>query len=237
MLQRSSCQSFGHDVTRFYISRDLLPREALVAGLAFVEGALAGSFDRDGLCAWFDELLRTFDAETPASVRETDTESAPLRLPPRRDHHAAEGMLAQVVEAARAKVVNTLRGLQGVAPCEDFVAEAVGAGRVQQRETWPEGRMTWVPVIDSRQSLSTVVLSLFAADYLNHIEQYARDFRVCPDCGRPSFDRQAPAVCACQTHGTLWAAPARATDALPSPLEAAIREAKRAVKALAKPVA
>jgi len=232
----SSASSFGHDVSRFSLSRDLLPREALVAGLAFMEGALAGSFDRDGLCAWFDELLRAFDAETPASVRETDTESAPLRLPPRRDHHAAEGMLAQVVEAARAKVASALRGLQGLEPREDFVAVAVAAGWVQQRETWSEGRKAWAPVIDSRQSLSTVVLSLFAADYLNHLEQYARDFRVCPDCGRPSFDRQAPAACACQTHGHFWASPARSTDA-PSPMEAAIREAKRAVKALARTAA
>jgi ribosomal protein L37AE/L43A len=225
--------TFGHDILRFSLSRDLLPREALVAGLAFMEGALAGSLDRDGLCAWFDELLEAFEAETPASVRETDSVSAPLRLPPRRDHHVAEAMLAQVVEAARANVASALRGLQGSEACQGFVMEAVRAGRVQEREIWPERRTRWVPVIDSRQSLSTVVLSLFAADFMNHREQYARELRVCPDCGRPSFDRSAPTPCACQTHGNFWAAGARATGAASGPLEAAIREAKRAVRATA----
>jgi len=233
MLHRheTSAPSFGHDVMRFALSRDLLPRQALVAGLAFMEGALAGSLDRDGLCAWFDELLEAFEAETPASVRETGAASAPLRLPPRRDHQAAEGMLAQVVEAARANVSSALRSLQGSDACQRFVLEAVREGRVQEREIWPERQTRWMPVIDSRQSLSAVVLSLFAADFLNHREQYARDLRVCPDCGRASFDRSAPTPCACQTHGNFWAGGARATSAAPGPLEAAIREAKRAVKA------
>jgi len=223
--------ALAEDVPTFTPAADPMRRAALVAGLAFLEGAQMGRLDRAGLFAWFEELLAPLDIEPPTIVHEGGTGHVALTQPRRGESKVLDAMIVQVVEIARAKVVSAVRSLLSPEPIEDFLALAVSSGRVDQGPALSSGRhrgVSWVPTPTGEERLSSIVLSLFAADVLNHREQWALDSRICSDCGRVSFDRAAPSSCRCEADGTLWPSAAQGG---PSHVDCARREAARAVRA------
>ena len=82
-----------------------------------------------------------------------------------------------------------------------FLAAAIFAGRVRRSDVGGQSR--WVARPDVRDSLSAIVLSLFAADILWRREWYDASLCVCDVCGSVSFDGASDRRFRCGAHGVV----------------------------------
>ncbi len=183
---------------------------ARVAALAFMDGVLNGWYHVD-FADWHARGLRAsrrLQVERhrgPFHVHEPgigtvelveDFWQLPLRL---RLDTTARLFLAMV--SAHTRVLTALRGLV-TSHRVDFVQKAYRAGRVVRHCQDSEWRATF----RLEDALSDCVLGLFAADYLNHSEDYLNRLGVCRDCGRIRFGEGQRFRTLCDFHGSQWLA-------------------------------
>jgi hypothetical protein len=163
-------------------------RIAIVAGLAFLDGVASGGFGPGELRGWIEmHLVRPKRMAWAGEIQEAGFGTITL-------HEGAVSLSALsnalrvqgLISMARKRVVIALRGLLG-APVDDrFLNAAIFSGRVQ-RSTQGQSA-SWAPQPKGSDTLSDIVLSLFAADILSHRETYERGLCVCDACGRVWFD-------------------------------------------------
>lgn len=134
-------------------------RPELAAVVELVDGASA-DFDRDELARWFDEhLVASGVMHMPVVV--TEPGAAPVRL---EGAAVARDRVHELVAAASARVLVTVRGLRAAQRDERFLGAAIFAGRV--RRVRGEGGNRWVASPSVFDSLSDILLALLAVDVL-----------------------------------------------------------------------
>jgi hypothetical protein len=166
-------------------------RDALAGGLAFLDGSASPEWGVDDLCRWFtDHLVTPGYMMTPLVVTETAAGTLPLygQTP------ASPQGLRRILDAARSRVLTTLRGLVASTVDDRFLAEGIFAGRLWRQRVG--GASRWVPRPESTTPLSGIVLSLFAVDVLSHRELYAQLLSVCDMCDRVTFHEGSHYICA-----------------------------------------
>jgi len=157
-------------------------REALIAGLAFLEGSAAPGWSVGDLRAWFSEhLIRPGYMMTPLLVTEPSAGTVPLY----RQLPASTRTLQMILVAARSRILSALRGLTDSPQDDRFLTASIFAGRVSRQRV--QGASRWVARPEPTMPLSGVVLSLFAVDALSHREIYNQLLSVCDTCNRVTF--------------------------------------------------
>lgn len=152
---------------------------------------LAGQGDLGELRRWIDEhLVSTMVMPPPDAVREPQAGSLRLDPPSRPGVDVAPAVLRM----ARARVVGELGGLAGSQRDDRFIRAAIHAGRVRR-----EGA-AWRPNPATGDTLSDIVLCLFAAAVLSEPQAYQQRFCLCDTCGRVSFDDRPEMRHACGDH-------------------------------------
>ncbi|MDI1483148.1 hypothetical protein [Polyangium sp. y55x31] len=176
-------------------------RGALIGALAFVEGVGIGAMGARELKTWIEEyLVRAGRMQRPVQVAEPmagtlllDTLNT-VGAPP----SATKALLDRILGRARSRVVFTLRGLITDPPEDGFLEIATKSSRVQ-----PLGigsKVSWIARPQKEDSLSDIVLSLFAADILSNRNLYDQNLCVCDTCGRVSFRAKMMSRTGCREH-------------------------------------
>jgi hypothetical protein len=171
-------------------------RWALAAGVAFLDGAGAGTWGISGLRSWFeDHLVKPGFMRPPTAVHEPPVGELVLwsQGAAVSGAHASPAVL---LAKARATVLAALRGFLQV-PCDDrFVTAALFSGRVQRASAPPpsgtvarvgNAASRWVPRHAPGAPLSAIVLGIFAVDVLTNREAWERSLCICDVCGRLTF--------------------------------------------------
>jgi hypothetical protein len=175
-----------------------MSRPELLAGLAFLEGSRNPSWDAAGLRAWFDEhLVKTGAMMTPVVVTELSAGTVALHGSSSQGL-ASHSRLPRVLTAARSRVLASLRGLLASPTDDRFLMAAIFTGRVRRVRVEKSNR--WVVRPEPMATLSSVVLSLFAADVLGHREIYDRSLCICEVCDRVTFDTSLAQRTSCAAH-------------------------------------
>lgn len=159
------------------------------AALAFMEGALEG-WPLHQLVTWIDQCLirpgrlmtrypfpRIFINEPDVGVISygpPGNSDAPSTFLP----HAKA---AELMSWSRKKVAAALEGMLRASPDDRFVQAALYDGRVS-RTTGHNGQRGWNVMLTEAHSLSEQILALFAADLLDHREDYEQHLVVCESC-------------------------------------------------------
>ncbi len=188
--------------------RDTLGTRA--AALAFMDGVSNGWYQGD-FTGWHARDLRasgrlrppchqgSVDIIEPGVGRVTlvdDLWELPLRARLDTMTRLFLGMVS-----AHTRVLTALRGLV-TSQRVDFVQNAYHAGRlVRARQD-----LGWHVALGPDDALSDCVLALFAADYLNHSEEYLHRLGVCRRCGRIRFGEGQRFRTLCDFHGSQWLA-------------------------------
>jgi hypothetical protein len=174
-------------------------RGALVGALAFVEGIGIGTMGAREVRNWIEEyLVRAGRMERPTQLTEpmagtllVDALTGGGATP------ASKAMLDRILGRARARVVRTLGGLVQDPPDDSFLQTIVSSERVQSVD--PQGS-TWIARPRREDSLSDIVLSMFAADILSNRMLYEQNLCVCSSCGRLSFRAKTMPRTHCREH-------------------------------------
>jgi hypothetical protein len=180
------------------------------AALAFMDGVSSGWYHAEFTNWHARDLqasgrLRTSCHQGPSDIIEPgvgrvalidDLWELPLRS---RLDTIARLFLAMV--SAHTRVLTALRGLV-TSQRVDFVQNAYQARRLFRTR---QG-LGWRVDLGPDDSLSDCVLALFAADYLNHSEEYLRGLGVCRHCGRIRFGEEQRFRTLCDFHGSQWLA-------------------------------
>jgi len=176
-------------------------RGALIGALAFVEGVGIGAMGPRELKTWIEEyLVRAGRMQRPTQLTEPMAgtllleQIAATAAPP----SATKAMLDRILGRARSRVVFTLRGLIADPPDDRFLEAAKNGGRVQTLGLG--SKASWIARPQREDSLSEVVLSLFAADILSNRALYDQNLCVCDTCGRVSFRAKMMARTGCREH-------------------------------------
>lgn len=178
-------------------------RGDLLAGLSFLDDPPRTA---SALAAWLEIHLRRWGWDgLPLSVHEPAGGVAPL--------DAGEAIeLGPLVLAARERVVRALLAFVGPERDDRFVTAAVAAGRVRRPSSphpglradeprcAPDPEARWAASPAPTDILSDVVLSLFAADLLNHRDFHEQELCVCSVCYAISFDPQWTGRRGCHEH-------------------------------------
>jgi hypothetical protein len=176
-------------------------RDCLRAGLEFVEGVGAG-FGVGELRRWLDAHL-----VGPGRMTKVRAVHEPLvgTLPLSGTYVPAPGalvvgpeQLAQLLDLARDRVVETLRAFALPNSDDRFLSAAIYAGRVER--TRVGARSVWVAKPSEADRLSDIVLALFATDILMDRAFHERLLCVCDRCGRVSFEPDATTRHGCSDH-------------------------------------
>lgn len=124
---------------------------------------------------------------------------------------SAEGVVergsTRVGVVARVRVLDALTRLQRSPPDDGFLQGAISRGEV--RRVRPSGAKSraWAPVLPASTPggipLSSLVLSLFAADMLRARADYETNLRVCRSCGSVAFDAEESGARACPLHAPV----------------------------------
>ena len=184
----------SHESQREHIVDDSGP---LNAALTFIEGSGAGWRDAD-LVQWvLEHLVVPGRMAPPAGLREPPIAMVPLELPDNQGEGGGRAM-ERIVEMARARVLKILRGFIVAPPDDGFLKSAIYSGRVQRRRV--DDRAAWVARPSESDSLSDIVLSLFAADILTNRDFHEAMLCVCDVCGRMSFDPMRTTRARCLAH-------------------------------------
>jgi hypothetical protein len=145
--------------------RRFADRPELAAVVELVDGASV-DFDRDALGRWFDEhLVARGVMHMPVVV--TEPGAAPVRL---EGTDVARDRVHELVAAASARVIVTVRGLRAARRDERFLVAAIFAGRV--RRVRVEAGSRWMASPSVFDSLSDILLALLAVDVLARRELY-----------------------------------------------------------------
>lgn len=162
-------------------------RGDLLAGLSFLDDPPRTA---SALAAWLEIHLRRWGWDgLPLSVHEPAGGVAPL--------DAGEAIeLGPLVLAARERVVRALLAFVGPERDDRFVTAAVAAGRVRR----PSAEARWAASPAPADILSDMVLSLFAADLLNHRDFHEQELCVCSVCYAISFDPHSTGRRGCLEH-------------------------------------
>ncbi len=176
-------------------------RGALIGALAFVEGVGIGAMGARELKTWIDEyLVRSGRMPKLTQLTEPMAGTLPLEAlaaqsppPP-----ATKALLDRILGRARSRVVFTLRGLVANPPEDRFLETMTNSGRVQALGLG--GKTTWISRPQRDDSLSDIVLSLFAADVLSNRALDDQNLCVCETCGRVSFRAKMMPRSGCREH-------------------------------------
>jgi len=189
-----------------------MPERSLDVGLrasalAFVNGARSG-WSVDDLLAWIDRsLIRTGRLQTRskfpvvtfreagvgvvASGRPNDIDGGAGYLP----HHRA----GDLIRCSNQKVIATLSAYIGPSSDDRFVQAAIYSGRVVRTAT-ADGLRRWQVQVSEAVNLSDQVLALFAADILQHSDDYQESLVVCEACGSTLFWSRRVSKNGCPDH-------------------------------------
>ena len=193
-------------------------RPQLIGGLAFMEGVLAGGPCRETLTSWLQtHLVTPGRMVSPPVIVEPGAGAIAMR-----GRASDEQVVAAVLQLAYARVVAALRGMVGRPADQSFLVAAIHSDRVRRVIVAGEPRWVARPSIGDR--LSDIVLSLFAADALEHREEYDTRLSVCDVCGRVGFDG-ATSLRRCPAHAS--SSGARVATTLRDLPAAGRREGKR----------
>lgn len=169
-------------------------RRALLGGISFIEATEDGSLDLPGLAGWFEEHVVAPGCMPRLSVvLEPPAGSVSLR-PGVGTMARSHADLPRLVNTARLRVVDSLRGLIASPSDDRFLRAAIFLGRVRRVGS------RWVAKPEPTAPLSGIVLSLFAVAILSERAFYDRQMCVCDTCGRVSFDARPSMRRACMTH-------------------------------------
>ena len=159
---------------------DLSARAELMAGLTFVEAATGwGAAD---LARWFTAHARLLGRDEP-----------PARSI-RSGHAGLDAQLPRELAMVRWQVILTLRGLLACPADDRFLHAAIFAERVRR------GQGAWRVEAQAGDSLTEIVLALFAVDVLTHREFHEQKLCVCDVCGRISYNPGATTRAGCPDH-------------------------------------
>ena len=104
------------------------------------------------------------------------------------------GKLPRLLAMARWQVILTLRGLLSTPADDRFLHAAIFSQRVQRVAGM------WRASVGDRDSMSDVVLSLFAVDVLAYREFHEQNLCVCDVCGRISYNPRQTSRSGCGDH-------------------------------------
>lgn len=173
---------------------------ALLAGLSFLDASRDVTWSAPELRAWFDEhLVRPGCMVTPVVVTEISTGTVALHGSSSQGL-ASPSKLPKVLIAARIRILSALRGLIASPSDDRFLMAAIFTERVQRVRI--DGANQWMVRPEPTATLSSIVLSLFAAAVLSHRELYERALCICDVCDRVTFDAGAAKRTGCPLHVT-----------------------------------
>lgn len=173
-------------------------RAELLAGLSFLEASRDSRWSALGLRAWFDEhLVQPGLMMTPVVVTELSAGTVALHGTSNQGL-TSQTRLPKVLITARIRVISALRGLLASPVDDRFLMTAIFNGRV--RRVRVDGANCWVVRPEPTATLSSIVLSLFAADVLAHRDIYDRTLCVCETCDRVTFEARTPQRMSCPDH-------------------------------------
>jgi hypothetical protein len=178
-------------------------RGALIGALAFVEGVGIGAMGAREIKTWIEEyLVRAGRMQKPTQLTEPMAGTLPLDTlaTPTAPPSATKAMLDRILGRARSRVVVTLRGLITDPVDDTFLETAKTTNRVQPLGVG--GKISWIARPQREDSLSDIVVSLFAADILSNRALYDQNLCVCDTCGRVSFRAKMMARTGCREHNT-----------------------------------
>ncbi|AUX45588.1 hypothetical protein SOCE26_070820 [Sorangium cellulosum] len=167
-------------------------RRALLAALTFIDKPPRST---PALAAWFDKHL-VATGRMPRPTHVTEGFSQPVALDPSASPGADEAELGELVDAARLRVLTSLRAFMPPASDDRFLSAAIAGGRV--RCAGDPG--VWEPSPRVEDPLSDIVLSLLAADILNFREFHDAYLCVCKTCLRIDFDPSRAGRTGCPEH-------------------------------------
>jgi hypothetical protein len=173
---------------------DLSERPHLLAGLTFVEGA--ATWDATDLARWFHTYAELLGCDgVPASVRSMVTVGPSVANPhPPPGPHPGPLRPMRPIALARWQVILAMRGLLSTPADDRFLNAAIFSGRVVR------DRGVWRVETREGDTLSDVVLSLFAADILANREFHEQKLCVCDVCGRLSYHPALTTRAGCPDH-------------------------------------
>ncbi|WP_437964811.1 hypothetical protein WMF04_34790 [Sorangium sp. So ce260] len=167
-------------------------RRALLAALTFVDKPPESAA---ALASWFEKhLVAPGRMRRPTYVTEGFSKQVALGLHAAADPDEVE--LHELVEAARFRVLSSLRAFMPPAADDRFLAAAIDEGRVRRAGD----AALWEPCPREEDLLSDIVLSLFAADILNYREFHDAYLCVCKTCLRIDFDPSRSGRTGCPEH-------------------------------------
>ncbi|MFT3764187.1 MAG: hypothetical protein QM820_01500 [Minicystis sp.] len=175
-------------------------RPALCAGLSFMDAARSESLGLGDLVTWMrGHLVEPGLMPMPGSVHEPGVGAVPISEAPNHAWATShEQRAARIVATARVRVAVMLGGLVARPLDDRFLAAAIFAGRVTRMNT-EDGR-AWLPSPKEGDRLSDIVLACFAADALDHRDEYDDRLSVCEVCGRIGFARDTVLRTRCAQH-------------------------------------
>jgi hypothetical protein len=160
-------------------------RQALIGTLELMECAAHGGMTVVQLIAWFDEyLVKPGYMRRPTRVFENGVGTVYLG-DARHQRQSQEMTVRRVLEVARKEVCTVLTGLLENPPDDRFIKFNIVTGRIytSQNDTNP----VWCVRARSDDRLSSIMLSLLAADVMSNQRTYYQRLSVCSECGRISF--------------------------------------------------
>ncbi|XXX73538.1 hypothetical protein WMF30_38440 [Sorangium sp. So ce134] len=167
-------------------------RRALLAALTFVDKPPRSAA---ALARWFEKHLAAPGwMPRPGYVTEGFSMQVALGAPAPADQDEPE--LQELVEAARFRVLSSLRALMPPAADDRFLAAAIDGERVRRAGD----AALWEPCPREEDLLSDIVLSLFAADILSYREFHDAYLCVCKTCLRIDFDPSRSGRTGCPEH-------------------------------------
>ncbi|MGK4003116.1 hypothetical protein WMF31_10875 [Sorangium sp. So ce1036] len=167
-------------------------RRALLAALTFIDKPPRSA---PALAGWFEKhLVRPGWMRRPTHV--TEAFSLPVSLGPAAPAGADEPELQEIVEAARYRVLASLRAFMPPAADDRFLTAAIAGARVRRAGN----PALWEPCPREDEQLGDIVLSLFAADILSHRAFHDAYLCVCKTCLRIDFDPSRSGRTGCPEH-------------------------------------
>jgi len=180
----------------------VVERTTLLGGVAFIDGVASG-WGCWELTGWFeDHLVAPGRMEkSPAEVSEHGFGT--IAVDPRRSEVLRKGStgieeMPRLLSAARARVVDVLRGFTAPVSDDRFLNAAIYGKRVERKQFGKQ--VSWVACPSDSDRLSDIVLSLFAADILLHREFHEANLCICEVCGRVSFAPATTTRTGCRQH-------------------------------------
>jgi hypothetical protein len=175
-------------------------RPAFSAGLAFMRITAREEVSLGDMQLWIsDRMVDPGLMPMPSSLYEPGVGTVALHEGAAEAWaEARRARLSRIAATARARVSAALFGLIHVPPDDRFLAAAIYGGRVARVSV--DRDSGWRPCLVGNERLSDIVLALFAADVLQHRDDYDQQLCVCEICGHLSFDREAETRTRCVEH-------------------------------------